>query len=219
MKRKTVALSGMISCGLMTGGLAGMLATGALGFSPLSIVATAVFTLCTLLFFFMGALTNIRGGQFQLEPKDVQASYGKAFLTLPGSLLILAAVNFGQLWRLWDQPDQKLRWVLAVSTAVSVFASVWGLAFLLSGRNRQSQIQRLIQDEVFQSNLAMARSDGFYAALVALTLCFFVGMISPQWAISLIPLATVSTLSYPGWRFHRRDKRALAAEDISRRSA
>ncbi len=200
MKRKTVALSGMVSCALMTGVLAGMMATGFLALSPIAIVAVATFALGSMVFGAMGALVGIRGARLRLEDQDsFQASYNRVFRMVPGVVLILAGVSAEQSWRLWDHPDDKLRWFLAASTAASVFATIWIYALVMSGSNREPSVQRLIQDEFFQNNLAKARSDGFYAVLVAMTLCFFVGLVSAQWAIALLPLAAGSSVAYRGF--------------------
>jgi hypothetical protein len=72
----------------------------------------------------------------------------------------------------------------------------------------------MLADEFFQENLAKARSEGFAATLVAMPICFLVGLYDPRIGISLLPLAALISVAVVGWRFSRRDAKAAEGDGV-----
>lgn len=212
MKRKTVVLWGAF-CSLGFGVLIGLMAAKVVARSPVGYGAAAVLLLGAMILCIIGVRLDDAANRIHDDQDSFLARYNRAFRLFPASAFIMAGVSFTQIWQLWDHPDDKMRLGLAASASLLSLTITWTYALTLSARSDDPRFRRLIQDEFFQDNLAKARSDGFYATLAAITVCFLVGLVWPQWAIALLPLGAAFGVAYAGWRFNRRDKQALAAEE------
>ncbi len=158
---------------------------------------------------------KIRRGRWKYKEREHDAflrTYNQAFRAFPVVALVLAFNSCVLLHTFWKHPDDKQRIYLTAFGTLAAFAGIWTYALKLSPRFRTKEMQRLIKDEFFQDNLSKSRSDGFYALLATLTACFFTGLFSERLAISLLPLAAGFSVAFAGWRFNRRDAKALGGE-------
>lgn len=210
MKRKTILLFlGMLLCCFVASMTAALLLTEAISSSPEIYLALTVSVALGGLFGFKG----FREARTATETPEVfQARYNRSFRVLPLVAMPMAALCVLQLSALWDHPGNNLRLAFAAVMATSAFAMIWAYALMLSGSIR-APFRFLIQDEFFQDNLSKSRSNGFYALLALLTLCFFIGLFSARLAVALLPFAAGFGVAFAGWRFNRRDARALASDD------
>jgi hypothetical protein len=218
MNRKTILLSGMSLCFLVSGIFSGVIATGVPGSSPFFYIAAVITAAVGIIFGINGVRLTLRDARLRKEDQDAfQANYNRAFRAFPVSALILAVISAAQLRGLWAHPGDVLHIITAALTVTSAFAISWAYAFMLSGRSRAPRLRRMIQDEFFQDNLAKSRSDGFFALLAMVTICFFVGLFSAQLAVALLPFSAGFSVAFAGWRFNYRDSTALVPETTSER--
>ncbi len=214
MTQKTLLLLGMVLCFLIVGVTAGLSATG-MAPSFLYLISAAFLAVGVILAV-KGVRTSLRGQPSLNDPDGAQASYNRAFGGFPVFAVLLAAASADEFWRYKETPDDQLRFFVAACSAAGTFAVIWIYARMLTGRSSIPWFQRMIDDEFFQDNLTKARSDGFFALMSTVTLCFFIGLFSDRLAVSLLPFAVAFSVSFAGLRFIRRDLRATESMDASK---
>jgi len=217
MARKIILLAG-IAC-LLAAGLCARLISPGLGasilfYSAVTAIGAIGFVLVAFGITTMIIAWRIRKGRWRprLQYDAPLARYNWAFRELTLVALLLAFNCSTLLNGFWKHPDDEPHMIVTVVGTVSAFCAIWSYALQLSARFRNEKTSRLIKDEFFQDNLAKSRSDAFYALLAMLTACFFTGLLSERLAISLLPIAAAVSVAFGGWRFNRRDAKALDGE-------
>jgi len=216
MARKMILLAS-IGCFLATGAGIGLIASGITS-SLFLYLATTIVGAIGLFLAFLVIVTTAAMSTFLLKRLRKERAhdaflthYNRTFRIFPIIGLVLTINCVLVLQSLWRHPGDPVHLILTIGGTVAAFSGIWTYALQLSPRFRTQELRRLIKDEFFQDNLSKSRSDGFYALLALLTVCFFAGLFSERLAVSLLPVAAGLSVAFAGWRFNRRD--AKAADD------
>jgi len=76
-----------------------------------------------------------------------------------------------------------------------------GFSAALAGKGIYRKYRGVLDDELFLKNRATGIQTGFYAAIAAMVIAYFVGLYDPAWGIAILPTLCGAAIATAGLRF------------------